>query len=67
MKIKFKHKNPPQPNEAGYTRAQEQARLDSDALLGRITLEEWRKKTDELSDIKTWVAGGKVKKTLPPS
>jgi hypothetical protein len=44
------------------TRAEEQRHVNDAFVKGDITKEEWRRATDELSDLSLWSAEGKVKK-----
>lgn len=43
------------------TREQMQSEINNDYLFGKITVEEWREKFDELSNVRLWVKEGKVK------
>ena len=42
------------------TRAQEQARIDTEYCNGRMERDEWLRRTDELSDVSKWTATGKI-------
>lgn len=44
------------------TRAEEQARIDREYALGRMSREEWSKRFDELGNPEIWISEGKVKK-----
>lgn len=46
-------------NPTGPTRAQEQARVDADYALRKMSLADWRIATDELSDVVKWGAEGR--------
>jgi hypothetical protein len=43
------------------TREQMQSQYNNDYLFGKISVEEWREKFDELSNVRLWVKEGKVK------
>ena len=43
------------------TRAEEQHRINLEYAEGRMSQEEWSRQFDELSDVRTWNAGGKIK------
>lgn len=43
------------------TRAEMQARVDTYYGQGRIELEEWRRRTNELSDVEKWDQHGRIK------
>ena len=38
-----------------------QSQYNNDYLIGNISVEEWREKFDELSNVRLWVKEGKVK------
>lgn len=44
------------------TRHEAQGKLDDDFLLGRISLETWRRASAELGDPTVWTASGPVEK-----
>ena len=44
------------------TRAQEQRRIDTEYCNGRMELDEWKRRTDELSEVSKWTAEGRVLK-----
>lgn len=46
--------------EAGRTRAAEQAHIDTEFCNGRMSREEWRKRTDELSELTKWSVSGRI-------
>jgi hypothetical protein len=43
------------------TRAEAQTKANHDFAFGRITLDEWRKVTDELSNPHKWLASGRLR------
>ena len=43
------------------TRQEMQTQLNNDYLFGKISVEEWSEKFDELSNVRLWVKDGKVK------
>jgi hypothetical protein len=49
--------------EPDRTRAEEQRHINTLRVEGKLEQEEWRKRTDELSDCARWVASGRVQKT----
>lgn len=54
-------KNTPTPVEThNPTRAQEQARIDTEYYNGRMGLAEWRTLTDELSEPTKWCGKGRL-------
>lgn len=55
-------KNTTPTAEPRRTRAEEQRRLNDLRVHGELSQEEWREKTDELSDLARWTAEGKVLK-----
>ncbi len=42
------------------TRAEAQRKLNDSYMSGKITKEEWSKEFDELSNIRIWLAEGKI-------
>jgi hypothetical protein len=42
------------------TRAEEQARINTEYCNGRMSREEWLRRTDELSDLLKWNARGRL-------
>lgn len=55
----WKHKAEPRPSMPRRTRAEEQARVDTEYCNGRMTLDDWRARSDELSDPSQWCARGR--------
>lgn len=43
------------------TREEMQSQINNDYLFGKISVDEWREKFDELSNVRLWVKEGKVK------
>jgi hypothetical protein len=60
--VKLGHKSLPKEISETRTRAQEQSYINHLCILGKISMAEWRKKFDELSDVKLWGPQGKLKK-----
>lgn len=59
----WKHKAKPEPiSTKSRTRAAEQEFVNTEFCNGRITLDEWRRRTDELSEPTKWSASGRVRK-----
>jgi hypothetical protein len=52
-------------SEPNRTRAEEQRHINTLRVEGKIEQEEWRKRTDELSDCARWVASGRVQSKNP--
>ncbi len=52
--------------EQGRTRHEEQQHVNSMFMFGKIERDEWKLRTDELSDIGQWVAEGKIKRCSAP-
>ena len=42
------------------TRAQEQARINTEYCNGRMERDEWARRTDELSEVSKWTSAGKI-------
>jgi hypothetical protein len=55
----------PRMSEPNRTRAEEQRHINTLRVEGKIEQEEWRKRTDELSDCARWVASGRVQSKNP--
>ena len=48
--------------EPNRTRAEEQRRINDLYIDGKLTRDEWREKTDELSDLGRWTSKGRVQR-----